>query len=249
MSDKINFLPEDYMERKAQHRTNIICLALFCMVMAGVAGGFVVTEKRQAAIEEQARRVNNDMLQASESLKQLEVLEEKKKLMMQKASTSASLMESVPRSLLLATVTNNLPPGVSLVDYQLIRKEEANRAAKAGAGTRNKKEAAAEADKKNKDKEKEKEAEVKLPPAVTSFELTGLASSDLQVASMIAALNQCPLFQQVNLVFSEEYQEKDKDNTVAETLRKFKVMVVLNPVARASEADVEMARKVHVTGM
>jgi hypothetical protein len=260
MSDKINFLPEDYMDRKAQHRTNIICLGLFCMVMAGVAGGFVVTEKRQAVIEEQARRVNNDMLQASESLKQLEVLEEKKHLMMQKASTSAALMESVPRSLLLATVTNNLPPGVSLVEYQLIRKDETVRATKAG-GSRNKKAAAAATsgggtDKKDnpkdkeKDKGKDKEPEVTIPPAVTSFEITGVATSDLQVATMIAALNQCPLFQQVNLMYSEEYELKDKEgNAVEETLRKFKVMVVLNPASRASETDVEMARKSHVTGM
>jgi len=91
---------------------------------------------------------------------------------------------------------------------------------------------------------------VTIPPAVTSFEITGVATSDLQVATMIAALNQCPLFQQVNLMYSEEYELKDKEgNAVEETLRKFKVMVVLNPASRASETDVEMARKSHVTGM
>jgi hypothetical protein len=243
MSDKINFLPEDYMDRKAQHRTNIICLGLFCLVMAGVAGGFVITEKRQAVVDEQARRINNEMLQASESLKQLEVLENQKKLMMQKASTSASLMESVPRSLLIATVTNNLPTGISLTDYQLTRKEDTARNAKAIPASRNKKEAAAAADGAADKTDKNKDQEPAATPPVTSFELTGIATSDLQVAAMIASLNQCPLFQQVNLVFAEEFKDEE------EMLRKFKVMVVLDPKARASESDVEMARHVHVTGM
>ena len=120
---KVDFLPEDYIEKKAQHRTNIICLTLFLLVTAGVGGGFAVTEQRQREIDAQTAKVNREMLQVSESLKQLEVLESKRKEMMKKASISASLMEPVPRSLLLATITNDLPVGVSLLKCKLDSKD------------------------------------------------------------------------------------------------------------------------------
>ena len=36
---KVDFLPEDYIEKKAQQRANVICLCLFLVVLAGVGCG------------------------------------------------------------------------------------------------------------------------------------------------------------------------------------------------------------------
>ncbi len=242
MSNKVNFLPEDYVEKKAQHRTNVICLVLFLLVMAGVAGGFLITDKKQEEIDKCAADMNQQMVQANNSLKQMELLEKKKQTMMQKASISASLMEPVPRSLLLATITNNLPTGVSLLDYSLDTKTTAVNSKtedKNAAKTRDKRRAAS----KKKADEPEEEKQVIQQLYETKVELSGLAPSDMQVAQLIANLNKCLLFSQVNLVFSEE-------NTVnEEVLRKFRLMIMLDPKAKASESDVEMARNNHISGM
>ena len=123
MMKKVNFLPEDYMEKKAQRRTNVVCLGLFVIVMAGVGSGFVVTERRQRMVNDRMGTINREMQQASKSLQQLKMLEAKREEMMKKASISASLMEPVPRSLLLATVTNDLPAGVSLTEFKMTSKD------------------------------------------------------------------------------------------------------------------------------
>jgi len=178
------------------------------------------------------------MLQVSDSLKQLELVETKRKEMMQKASISASLMEPVPRSLLLATITNALPPNVSLVNYKLSSKVASEKSSKKKAVSRNKKRK-----KKKKKKNDEQKPVVKASKWETKIEIEGLALNDLQVAQLIANLNGSHLFKQVNLVFSEEH------NINEELLRHFKVMVMLDPDVRASEEDVTLARQKGVRGM
>ena len=48
--NQLSFLPEDYLETKRQRRTNVICAALFLLIMAGIGTAFSVMEKslRQA---------------------------------------------------------------------------------------------------------------------------------------------------------------------------------------------------------
>jgi len=239
MSNKnMNFLPDDYLEKKAQQRTNVICLALFFVVMAGVAAGLVVTEKRQKEMTAREEQVRKSFAQASESLKQMEVLESKKKQMMDKASISASLIEAVPRSLLLATITNHLPAGVSLLDFSLISKVEKQATAKRKV-SRNKRK------KSRGGKSSTPAAAAKPTPekVKTTIGIEGIAGTDLQVAKFISQLNRSVLFEQVNLVFSEEHTVND------EALRRFKIMIVLDPAAKATPEDVALARDTHVTGM
>lgn len=235
---KVNFLPEDYLDKKAQQRTNVICLALFFLVMAGVAAGLMVTEKRQKAMTAREDDVRKKFAKASESLKQMEVLEKKKDQMMQKASVSASLMEAVPRSLLLATVTNQLPAGISLIDFNLVSKAEKKTSAK--KVSRNKKKRG----KKSKDEAAAEEKDITPEKLKTTIELEGIAGSDLQVAKFIAQLNRSSLFNQVNLVFSEEHTGNE-----GEILRRFKLLMVIDADAKATEDDVALARQTHVVGM
>ena len=236
---KVDFLPEDYVDRKAQQRTNILCLSLFFVVMSVLAATLAITEKRQRNMNLREERVRDKFVQAGESLKQVQLLEQKKRQMMQKAQVSASLMETVPRSLLLATVTNNLPSGVSLVAYDLKTK-----IAKQTVSTsrlirsRNKRQA------RSQGTQAAESSNIPVPEKVnTSIEIEGLAGSDIQVARFIANLNVSVLFEQVNLIFSEEYDYE------GEALRRFKIMIVLDPDAKASKEDVAMAKKIHVSGM
>ena len=238
---KVDFLPEDYIEKKAQQRANIICLCLFLVVLAGVGCGFAITEKRQGRIDQRVEDISRQMRKASESLKQLDVLEGKRTEMMKKATISASLMEPVPRSLLMATTTNDLPAGVSLTEFKLISKNVQSRptAGKSRSSrSRNKKS-------RNTSRAKNDTGKQTIEPVQweTTIEITGIAPSDMQVAEFIANLNKSTLFAEVNLVYSEEHEMQE------ENVRKFKLEVILNSKARASEADVQMARKMGVQGM
>src|SRR5207248_9374837 len=46
-------------------------------------------------------------------------MQEKQRTMAHQAELTASLLEKVPRSFVLAELTNGMPPGVSLLDFQL----------------------------------------------------------------------------------------------------------------------------------
>ncbi len=236
---KVNFLPEDYLDRKAQQRTNWVCLFLFVVVIGAVAGGFVVTERRQTAMDNRVRAVNLEMRQASESLKQLELLESKRQEMMCKASVSASLMEPVPRSLILATITNSLPAAVSLEQIDLVSKKvQPPKALTDHKKKRNKRKI-----RTSKKEETTKKKSIEPQKWNTQFKVSGVAQTDLQVAQLIAQLNKSPLFKEVNLLYSEEYEKEHQ------MLRTFALQIVLGPNARASETDVEMARQQQVRGM
>lgn len=234
---KVNFLPDDYLDKKSQQRTNIICLTLFFLVMAGVAAGLMVTEKRQKTMTSRENDVRKKFVKANESLKQMEVLEKKRHHMMQKASVSASLMESIPRSLLLATITNHLPAGVSLLEYDLISKVVKKKAAKKRASRGKKK------GRRVKNNAPAEKKDITPEKVTTSIGIEGVAGTDLQVAKFIAQLNRSPMFNQVNLIFSEKHTLND------ESLRRFKLLVVLDTEIKATKADVDLARQSHVSGM
>ena len=119
----INFVPDDYVQNNESRRTNWMCIILFVIVMAGLGGSFVTIKMRQRACNVQENLVNTKMAQIQEVIQQFEELQTKRKAMMKAALTTAELLEPVPRSVVLASFTNNLPPGVSLLKLSLIQKE------------------------------------------------------------------------------------------------------------------------------
>ena len=70
-----------------------------------------------------AREANDiaraDKAQAARPIEQFQKLQEKQRTMAMQAELTSSLIEKVPRSFLLAEMTNSLPTGVSLVDLVL----------------------------------------------------------------------------------------------------------------------------------
>ena len=50
---------------------------------------------------------------------QVQQMQEKQRTMAHQAELTASLLEKVPRSFILAEITNGMPGGVSLLDFQL----------------------------------------------------------------------------------------------------------------------------------
>ena len=111
----INFVPEDYIQNNECRRTNFLYLVLFVVVMAGLGGAFFTIKVRQRTLDSEEKLANSKMSEAQESIKQFEELQDKRRSMMKIALATAELIEPVPRSVLLACLTNKLPGGVSLL--------------------------------------------------------------------------------------------------------------------------------------
>ena len=173
----INFVPDDYVQNSESRRTNLIYIVLFAIVMAGLGGSFLTIKVRQKALKNKEEYVNKKMVEAKVSLKQFEELQIKRKEMMKTALTTADLIESVPRSVLLAAITNNLPFGMSLTKVGFEQKEP-KIVAPVAAKTASKYDAAKEKDNLEPEVSREKLLE-------TNITIEGIAPSDLQVASLI----------------------------------------------------------------
>jgi Tfp pilus assembly protein PilN len=224
----INFVPDDYIQNNESKRTNLIYLILFVVVMTALGGSFVTIKIRQRACRAKENLVNSRMTKMHEAIQQFDELQVKKRAMMKTALTTAELLEPVPRSILLASLTNNLPSGVSLVNLTLLQKEPKNNSHVSVSS----KYQAAQAE--------SKAGSTRLSPEQmleTYIEIEGMAPSDLQVASYIERLSNSTLMDNVALVESKEHKIDDS------TFRQFKLTAMLKNDVHLSKDDVETIRK------
>jgi hypothetical protein len=221
----INFVPDDYVQKKESLRANTFYLVLFLIAMSALAGTFAVIKMRQRAALNEQMGVSKRMADASTAIAQLEELQSKKKQMMKNVLLTAELVEPVPRSIVLAALTNNLPAGASLSIVDI--SQEAPAAASAAASS--KYDAAKKAAGAKKD-------EPKVSPEMlltTEIEIEGIAPSDIEVAQYISRLTNSILFEKVALVQSKE---TSVDNDVR---REFKLTAMLKKDIRLSEEDIK----------
>src|SRR5262245_13086490 len=114
-----SFLPEDYLAKKAEYRTNLISLVLFAVVMFAVVLAFFVTNRKAQQYKEMQAQVNAEYQQAGLKIQELTQLEQQKSEMLTKAELAGSLVERVPRSILLAELINRMPERLALLDFDL----------------------------------------------------------------------------------------------------------------------------------
>jgi Tfp pilus assembly protein PilN len=224
----INFVPDDYVQSNESRRANLMCLVMFSVVMAALVGSFVTIKIRQQACRAEESLVNTKMTRMQESIQKFEELQTKRKEMMRTALTTAELLEPVPRSVVLASLTNNLPAGVSLLKVGMTQKE-AKQAAPAAAKTRYQ----AAQQKGGADTGSKTPIEKEIE---THLEIEGMAPSDLQVAAYIERLSSSVLLSDVDLV---ESKEKKVDET---SFRQFKLTAMLRPEVHLTKEDVDEIR-------
>jgi len=223
----INFVPDDYVKSSESRRTNLMYLVLFAVVMTGLGGSFVTIKIRQRAIAAKEKFLSAKAAQAQEAIEQFEALQARRKVMLKTALTTAELIEPVPRSVLLASLTNNLPAGVSLLKLNVIQKEP--RITNRVVATSKYQQAQ---NKKSADQEKES-PEKSLE---TYMDIEGVAPSDLQVAAYIKQLGSSTILDNVALV---EIKEDKMDDT---TFRQFKLTAMLRKNVHLSNEDIEGIR-------
>jgi Tfp pilus assembly protein PilN len=224
----INFVPEDYVHSSESRRTNLMYIVLFALVMAGLGGSFMTIKIRQRAVAAKALLASTKTAQAKEAIKQFEELQQTRKAMLKTALTTAELIEPVPRSVLLASLTNNLPAGVSLLHLNVIQKEpiQTKRLAPTNKYKDTKAKKSAEAQKVSSEKLLE-----------TYMDIEGIAPSDLEVAAYIENLSNSTLLEKVALVESKEHKIDDA------IFRQFKLTAMLKKEALLSLEDIENIRE------
>lgn len=233
----INFVPDDYVQSNESRRTNLIYLVLFTVVMTALGGSFVAIKMRQRACIADEKRVNAKMAEIQEAIKQFEQLQSKRREMMKTALTTAELLEPVPRSVLLASLTNNLPPGVSLLEVHVVQKQPKQ----SGKVATTSKYQAARASSQSKASQQGAQTQSSVPEnpeklLETHMDIGGTAPSDLQVAAYIERLSNSSLLDNVALVESKEGKIEES------TFRQFKLKAMLRKNVHLTKEDVEKIR-------
>jgi hypothetical protein len=203
---------------------------LFLLVMGGVGSAFTLSERATRRIDAEYSAVEQQCIAEAKHIEQMRQMEDKQRRMAHQAEMTASLLEKLPRSNLLAAITNCCDASaVSLLDLTLDSKERQKPVAKTEAPkTAYEQKKAAKAN-----------APAALPEAKSydvSIKLTGIARTDVQVAQFLSNLNASKFFQDVNLVIS--------DQTVVgeDKLRKFQIEMTLE-----RDADLSAAPKANQT--
>lgn len=216
---QIDFVPDDYIQRKESRRANFFYLALLAVMVAGITGAFCMSKVRRHAVEKEAKAVDARMTIVQQAVKQLEQIQIKKQEMMKTALLTAELIEPVPRSLIVALLTNSLPDSVSLSKIKIVQKASSNQKLSQYDAVR----AAAMQKLSGQD-------------FITELEIEGLAASDIGVADYIANLSKSNMLENVGLV-----QSKQK-NSGSISYREFKLTAQIRGGFTAGNDEVEKNR-------
>lgn len=220
--NQLSFLPEDYLERKARRRANILCGAISLIVIGGLGATFSVRDRATKALDVRLVEVESDYAKAALRIEQVRKMHAKQKQIVQHAELASTLVERVPRSNVLAEFTNALPAGMSLLELSM----DSRPRQRAAAAAANPNPTAFEQQKAAQ----EAKARAAEPQAMeVTLRLVGIADNDVQVGEFIRKLNASPLLRDVNLVISDVHVQ---DN---HTMRRFQIEMMLNPDAEVRE--------------
>jgi len=241
--DDSTFLPEDYVERKAERRTNVISVTLFVIVTMGVIAAFFVTNRQWNDVKHYQQAINVRYTQAAKDIEQLKILEQQSKDLEQKAQLTSALIEKVPRSILLAELINRMPKNrIVLLELEFQSKRldrpvvVRQAAQKKGKGkSRNLADKAAE---------EAAEPEVRAPQFETSLYILGVAPRHRDISHYLKSLKDCELIYNVELIFSESVKIKDRE------MNKFRIEAMLKRDKDAREITPFQAPRLDtITGM
>lgn len=202
-----SFLPEDYLERRAERRTNLFSIGLFVVVTLGVIGAFFVTSRQWNDVKSYQQAVNVRYTQAAKDIEQLKTLEVQKSDLLEKAEVTTALIERVPKSILLAELVNRMPMKMTLLsievnstrlDKPVRRYDKPADPKKTGSGN-----AGAALSGKAGDPKKGEKPVITAPRFDHRVALIGVASTHNEVARYVSNLQECDLLKNVDLIFSE----------------------------------------------
>lgn len=218
-----SFLPEDYVARRAEVRANFLALVLFGIVVFSIVAAFFVSNRQWTTVKDQRAIFAAEYAEAQEAIELLDKLDAQKKEMIAKADVATALIERIPRSVLLSQLVQRMPKQITLMDLKLESKKivppkvpaQAPNQAKRGTLTRGGKPAAAD---------KPRVVATKYTYTVL---ITGVTQKNEYITDYLASLNQCNLFDRVDLQHIKERTIDDVD------LREFRIKIKISQTADA----------------
>jgi hypothetical protein len=221
MNSAMNFLPEDYVEKRQAARAAVVFIGLLLVVVGGIIGAYMYTKWQMNAVFDAHDRVTAAFEDASKQIEKARELETQKARMVAKAEITTTLMERVRRSALLGELTRLRPKTINFVTLELKSKEVIP---PAGAQL-------SEAEKNRRIAEGLPLETPKPPVLEVSVDLVATAPTDAEVATYMSALQKSNLLMGVNLLFSEEFRKVARQDAPPEIMRKFHVEMKIDPKA------------------
>ncbi len=225
----INFIPDDYIQNNESRRVNLICIALLAIILIAIGGAFGAIKMRQHALNSREAAIDVELAKKKVQVITVDKLQKQRNTMWSAAITTVELIEPVPKSVVLASLTNNLPKGVSLTRLNMVQKERAANSQRKPA--ENKYQAIQDKEKAASEKNVSKENLLE-----TRIEIEGVAPSDIEVASYIEQLSRSILLSDVALVESSQLSKSGaKQDTAEEKTRRFKLTAMLGRDIQVSD--------------
>jgi len=217
------FLPNDYVQAKAESRSNLLAVLSFTVVMFGVVAAFMVTNRRWESIREKQVQIQTAYEQEAQKIEQLKALEETRSQMLDKARVTTALIETVPRSILFGEMVLRMPDGLRLDEVKLESKRVSTNTITAPRGkTRSLKSTGAPEPAKPK---------IEAPKFTYTLSIVGIARQNNDIADYLASLHKCALLSSVELEFI-------RDTVISEEqLRRFRIVCQLRPDADPEELE------------
>ena len=230
----INFIPDDYIRNNESRRINLICIALLSIILIAIVGAFGAIRMRQRTLNIREASIDMDLMKKKGQIKTIDQLQKQRNTMWSTAIMTVELIDPVPKSMLLASLTNSLPKGVSFLRLSLIQKEQA-------ADSQQQKDAV---NKYEAMQDKEKTAAAmrssKEKMLDTQINIEGVAPSDIEVAAYIEQLSRSALLTDVALVESVQMpNQSSKQDSQEGKMRRFKLSALLRKDIQITEKDVE----------
>jgi len=209
-----NFLPDDYLQQRGLRRSNWMCVGIAAgtLVLIGAVVAFVLV--RSWGVAGMRLLTDAQYAQASRQIEDLNQLEARKLDLLHKVELSTALLERVPRSHVLARLVNHLPEYTSLTSMTMQLEETKVKVAEPADG--------AAGGKKSQGVRGKNQPRIVHITRVR-FRLDGLAETDVQVAEYMSRLHTDPLFDAVDLQFSEEFPYQE-----GVTMRRFQMSLLLS---------------------
>jgi hypothetical protein len=230
-----SFLPEDYLQKKAERRAIAISLCLFLVVAFGIVGAFFVTYHRWMKVKDDQETVNRAFATEAKKIEQLKVLEVQRDELKEKADVTLALVERVPRSILLAELINRMPKQLTLTELTLSSKrvQEAPKIVKNSSIAGPQTLAQIKATQNNGGVVPGTVEVAKPMPPRFDFrlELVGLSSSDEDVADYYQSLTSCPLLEHVDMIYSSDTMVNEV------SMRKFRIEASIRTMADARNIE------------
>jgi hypothetical protein len=216
------FLPDDYVKQRAERRTNIAAVTLFAIVMGGVALAYFATDRTWNGVRAAQSGVNLKFAEAGDRRAEMDAYEKRVDRIVDKAHIAVGLLDTVPRSNLLAEIVNRMPDKLSLVRFNLdtteIKPPREKPEVVGSISTRG-----------TTSGEAIEESRPEPRRWATTIEVEGLAPSLAEISLFIDALVEMELFRRVRLDHTQETEIDDRG------MREFRVLFELRP-----EADIRL---------